>query len=61
MYIYIYIYVNVFLYIHSKLAYASQVIISLTEDGEVAGKLSTFASVGLLPSTEKLSPVIIGD
>jgi hypothetical protein len=49
MYIYMQIYAHKYLYIYS-----------LTEDGEVAGKLSTFESVGLLPPSEKLNPVILG-
>ena len=32
-----------------KLAHASRVVVSLTDDGEVAGKLDTFETVGLLP------------
>ena len=32
-----------------KLAHASKVVVSLTDDGKVAGKLNTFTTVGLLP------------
>ena len=36
-----------------KLAHASKVVVSLTDDGKVAGKLNTFTTVGLLPKNYK--------
>ena len=38
-----------------KLAHASRVVVSLTEDGEVAGKLDTFETVGLIPAAQQRS------
>lgn len=38
-----------------RLAHASRVVVSLTEDGEVAGKLDTFETVGLLPASQQRS------
>ena len=38
-----------------RLAHASRVVVSLTEDGEVAGKLDTFETVGLLPVSQQRS------